>query len=433
MSVTPTPAVSALFPLADADQCVKCGLCLPHCPTYLQTGNEADSPRGRIALMQGLATGLVPLTAQLEAHLDGCLSCRACEPVCPAKVPYGRLIDAGRGLMLQHKPGRARLGKRPGYWLTHPWARRSLGILLWLYQRLGVQWLVRHSGMLGKGRLARLESLLPRVSLPLPLPAANDRQAQAALFTGCAGELADRQTLKDALRVLTRLGIATSVPGDQGCCGALHQHNGDADGAAQLARKNLQVFSGETEILCSASGCGATLMEYPELIGTDGADFSSRVRDLCAYLLENWPQTLALKPLTARVAIHTPCTQKNVVRQAQAARALLEKIPGLELVELDITGRCCGAAGSYFISQPEMADALLTPKLDSARKLAPDYIVSSNIGCSMHIAAGLRRAGLKVELLHPVSLLARQLGQPASRPALEVPAPKARPTDWQRD
>jgi glycolate oxidase iron-sulfur subunit len=264
--------------------------------------------------------------------------------------------------------------------------------------------------LLGNGRLARLDSLLPRVHLPMTLAStATESPTSASLFTGCTGELADRQTLQDALMVLAKLGIKTDVPAKQGCCGALHQHNGFPEGAAKLAQDNLQAFSGSAPIISCASGCGATLMEYPELLGNAGAAFSQRVQDLNSFLLSHWPNELTLKPLQLRVAIHNPCTMKNVVKGDSAVRKLIEKIPGLEIVVLDDKDRCCGAAGSYFITQPAMADQLLAEKLNKTRALAPDIILSSNIGCSMHLAAGLRRAGIKVELLHPVSLLARQL------------------------
>lgn len=390
---------------------MKCGLCLPHCPTYRQTGHEGDSPRGRIALMQGLATGLIPASPGTAAHLDGCLSCRACESVCPAHVPYGHLIDAGRTLLRQHrKPPALQALLRDV--LTRRWPRRILALPLWLYQRSGLQFLLRKGRLLGRGRLARLESLLPRIDLPLPLPlqAKDNHRTKVALFTGCVGELADRRTLGDTLRVLDRLGIAATVPHAQGCCGALHQHAGDVAGAQRLARQNQAAFQNTDTILSCASGCGATLLEYPTLTGSEGSAFSSRVQDVAAFLLANGAGALPLKPLKARVALHTPCTQKHAMKQARATRQLLEKIPDLEIVSLDSQDRCCGAAGSYLLTQPAMADALLAHKLDAARRLAPDYIVGGNVGCTLHLQAGLRRAGLNVPVLHPVSLLARQLG-----------------------
>jgi glycolate oxidase iron-sulfur subunit len=396
------------FPLTDADLCVKCGLCLPHCPTYRLTQHEADSPRGRIALMQGLATNLIAITPKLEQHLDGCLSCRACEPVCPAKVPYGKLIDAGRELMLQKAPQRGQALRWLAPWLVRPALRNLIGTLLWAYQRIGMQWLVRRLRLLGHGRLARLESLMPRLSFPRALTGAA-AAGNVALFTGCTGELADRKTLQAALKILRHLGIQAEIPDAQGCCGALHQHAGMTSTASALARQNIKAFDGIKPVLCAASGCSASLLDYGQLAGSDGAAFARRVQDISAFLLENWSDRIRLNPLRARVALHTACTLKNVVKQVDAARLLLQKIPQLEIVELDTRAQCCGAAGSYFIQQAEMADRLLEGKLDAAKALGPDYIVSGNIGCTLHLAAGLRRAGITVPVLHPVALLARQL------------------------
>ncbi|MGH8539733.1 MAG: (Fe-S)-binding protein, partial [Stenotrophobium sp.] len=328
-----------------------------------------------------------------------------------------------------------------GYWLTNRTARRTAGVLLWLYQRLGLQFLLRRTRLLGHGPLARLESLLPAVTLPWRLSARNpvrfdkltangkyqtetvrpepvegqsQQQSKVALFTGCTGELADRQTLEDAIHVLNRIGVSVEVPQAQGCCGALHQHAGLNAEARKLLANNLRAFDDDgMPILSPASGCGATLMEYPQIAGVEfrasTVAFAGRVQDLNAFLLAHWPANLALKPLHARVLVHTPCTLRNVMKKAGAVTSLLKKIPGVEIAELDKTGGCCGAAGSYFITQPQMADALLEKKLAAARDLAPDFIVSANIGCSLHLAAGLRRDGIKVPVLHPVSLLARQL------------------------
>ena len=319
-------------------------------------------------------------------------------------------MDAGRELLLQNQPRRADGLRQIAPWLVRPLLRNLLGLLLWAYQRCGLQWLVRHSGILGKSRLARLESLLPHLSFPRPLSAAVTTAAQVSLFTGCTGELADRETLQNALCVLNHLGISAEIPRSQGCCGALHQHAGLSAEASQLAANNLEGFGGKTKpILCAASGCTATLLEYEQLAGQRGADFSLRVQDLSAFLLANWSDQIQLNPLHARVAVHTACTMKNIVKQSGATQKLLQKVPGLELVELDATSQCCGASGSFFIQQPEMSDRLLERKLDAANKLTPDYIVSGNIGCSMHLAAGLRRSGLRVPVLHPVTLLARQL------------------------
>jgi glycolate oxidase iron-sulfur subunit len=403
------------FPLADADLCVKCGLCLPHCPTYQLNRNEGDSPRGRIALMQGLATGQVPVNVRLQAHLDGCLTCRACEAVCPANVPYGRLIDAGREALARRQPARSRLVRWLGGILTRGWLRRSLGGLLWLYQVTGLQLLVRHLHLLGSGRLARLESLLPRLSAPAgwkPVyPAAGQCRGRVALFTGCVSELAEREALSDAITLLTRLGYEVHVPATQTCCGALHQHNGLPDTARSLAARNRSAFAVDHGMIVgTSSGCTATLREYHELLPESGAAMAGRVQDICDFLAraDGW-ERLRFRPLTQCVAVHEPCTLRNVLKTPDAAYALLEKIPQIRVQALPDNTRCCGAAGSYFLTEPETADRLVAEKMAQFGQMTPDWLVSSNVGCALHLGGALRRAGHAATVLHPVSLLVRQL------------------------
>lgn len=411
--MTRTPAAQQTFPLDATDLCVKCGLCLPHCPTYTQTRHEGDSPRGRISLMQGLATGALPMSESLEAHLDGCLSCRACERVCPAKVPYGHLIDEGRALLAAKRPARTRVTRLVGALLSSDAGLRALALFLWLYRASGLQWLVRRTRILGRGRLARLESLVPGARRRRA-----DAQTDAAigggvsLFTGCVGRLLDEETLSSAELLFARMGYRADRPAGQTCCGAIRQHGGLPAAAARNVERNLQAFAGAQAVIHCASGCGATLVEYPRLAGRSAAaqDFAARLEDLSAALLKRWPQSLQLRPLRARVALHLPCTQLNVVGGSENIIALLRKIPDIELVELDGTHRCCGAAGLNFVTQPQMADALLEHKMTNAQQLLPDYIVSTNIGCSLHLAGGLRRrGGAAIEVLHPATLLARQL------------------------
>ncbi|MBA4286347.1 MAG: hypothetical protein C0434_12520 [Xanthomonadaceae bacterium] len=404
----PTPE-SRPFPLADADLCVKCGLCLPHCPTYGQSRNEADSPRGRIMLMQGLATGRIVPSSTVERHLDDCLGCRACEHVCPASVPYGALIDAGRALLAEARPTRLRRSRWTSAVLSLRPLRRMLALLLRLHAASGLQALIRRFRLLGRGSLARLESLLPA-------PRRRHHHASAAvaavrgtvaIFSGCVGDIADPALADDLAALLADCGYLARRPAAQTCCGAIDQHAGDPARAAHLAARNRAAFGDAGDpILPLATGCAATLADYPRLI--DGGDgISRRLRDPVDFLLEHGKR-LRFRATPLTVAIHEPCTQKNVIRRGDALRTLLARIPALRIVELDATGRCCGAAGTHFIAHPAEADALLQPKLDAIDALAPDLIVSANIGCALHLAGGLRRAGgLSPEVLHPVRLLAR--------------------------
>lgn len=393
-----------------ADLCVKCGLCLPHCPTYRVTQDEGDSPRGRIALMQGLAGGALAQGAALERHLDGCLTCRACEAVCPAGVPYGALIDDARVLLARHRPERHRLARTLAAVLAQATLRRLAAALLWLYQRSGLSWLLRRGGLLGHGRLARAESLLPPVHWPrLPVAAPRAGAAKVALFATCTGPLVEPETLDAAVRVLSRAGCDVAVPAGQGCCGALHQHAGSAAAARACAERNLEAFAGAEAVVGIASGCTAQLLDYARIEpGPAALAFSPKVRDVVAFVAEHpGLAPLAFEPLRARVLVHTPCTLRNVVKAPGATRALLSRIPGLTLLDMD--GGCCGAAGSAMLDQPQMADTLLQPALAQIAAARPDYVVSANVGCALHLAAGLRRVGLTVPVWHPVRLLARQL------------------------
>lgn len=394
------------FPLDLADRCVKCGLCLPHCPTYGLDNVEGESPRGRIALMQGLATGRLEPGPALVQHLDNCLGCRACEQACPAGVPYGELIDAGRALLVE-------LGARPSptrrlaaSFLRRP---RLLRGAVTLGQLPGASAVARSLG----GLPARAAELLPPDARP---PGPDDAshpgdgtRGEALLFTGCVGAAMDGRTLDDTRRVLEAAGWRVRAPRRQGCCGAIDLHAGRPGEARALALRNLEAFPGDGPIVPCASGCAALLLEYVRLASEPGARFAARIRDP-AELLADAPLALAAGHYR-RVVLHVPCTQRNATGTLPATRRLLARIPGLEVTELP--AGCCGAAGDNFLAQPAMADALLAPLLDALSGDPPDVLATSNIGCALHFAAGLRRAGLELPVLHPLSLVADALESPA--------------------
>ena len=396
----------------DADRCVLCGMCLPHCPTYGLTRSEAESPRGRIALMLALAKAELEPTPELRAHLDNCLSCRACERMCPSRVPYGRLLTHTRALLADRgeAPAPERLMNRllDGSARVQRTARSAFRV----YEKSGVQTLVRHFAPAG-GRLRRLDDLLPALppSRPLPKPAAagGEPRGRVALFTGCTGELFDLPTLKATVRLLGALGYGVDVPPAQTCCGARHRSSGRLDLAREQATANLTAFAEANAVVSIASGCGATLGEYGEWV--DGGEaLSEAVYDVSDFLARcEWPATLRFQPLDAPVAVHIPCSLRNVLRGEQVPYRLLERIPGIKLLPLAHNETCCGAAGSYMLEHPETAEALREPKITALAQSGARYLVSSNIGCALHLAAGARRAGIEVEVLHPVVLLERQL------------------------
>jgi len=389
----------------EADLCVVCGQCLPYCPTYAKTLHEADSPRGRIALIRALATGQLQPDATLQKHLDQCLGCRACEKFCPSRVPYGRLIAEGRALLGTNRTPRAAklLANRPLLRL----ATAGVGF----YQASGLQRLARGSGVLRMMGAERLEAMLPPRKAPVhwqPAPTPNNAP-RVALFRGCAADAFDQATNDAARQLLNRLGIEVIEPEAQTCCGAPSHYHGARDEAARLGERNLRAFGDRPvdAIITTASGCGAQLADYPALYPEMTPD-NWRVTDISSYLAGiDWPEDLQPQEQKLRVVVHAPCTLRNVQNEAAAPVELLQRIPGLEVIPL--AGHCCGGAGSYMVEQPEMADALRQPLLDRIAELAPDVVVTSNIGCSLHVGAGMRSAGMTAEMLHPVTLLARLL------------------------
>lgn len=428
----------------EASQCVSCGLCVPHCPSYRVILSEADSPRGRIALMSGVATGRIPMNPRFALHMDRCLTCRACEAVCPNHVRFGQLIDDAREMIAssplegENNPG-VRLSRFRRWMerelIAQPSRIHALRPLLRFYQRSGLQKWVRKSGLLGKTKLALLEAQIPFIDKPRSsswstvYPAVGEPRGEVGLFLGCVARLADATTLDATLFVLNRLGYNVHVPAAQTCCGALHQHGGDVDTAVQLERQNVQAFAGLdlSAIITTSSGCGAQLSEYSSFSGwqrttrplmtSSQAESGTaghsppRVLDISEFLsgAEGW-EDAGLQPLPYRILVHEPCTLRNVLRASAYSYTLLERIPQAQVVPLAGNDQCCGAAGTYFLDQPEISAALLEDKVTALKAEYARYLATSNVGCALHIAAGMRQAGWEIEVIHPVTLVARQMG-----------------------
>ena len=389
--------------LQEADRCVKCGLCLPHCPTYRLNLDEGDSPRGRISLIQAWV-GVDIASRASQIHLDRCLGCLACESACPSGVRYGELIDGIRALDHRSESLLRGILLKMGSGLPY---REITGKLLHLLQRSGLFGLARW----GPARVRRLYNLLPNLDAVPPLepiyPAVFNRQARVGLFTGCVARITERSALDAAIRVLNHLGVEVIVPQQQRCCGAMHLHSGDTSAAEHLADINRRAFGAQPldAVLYLASGCGAQLADYGKL----GGMLNAPCMEISRYLNTiDWPETLEISPLNRRVLVHSPCSLRHTLKGEKEPEKLLGRIPGIELTHMPDVG-CCGAAGSYLISQPSMADALRRRTLDAVWGSNPEILVTSNTGCALHMAAGLREDGLLVEVVHPIELLDRQI------------------------
>lgn len=411
--------------LAEANRCVSCGLCLPHCPTYRLTLSEADSPRGRIAMISGAASQRIPMNARFTLHIDRCLTCRACEVVCPNHVAYGRLIDEARVMMTIPPSGSTKRGvprKRSWFrsllervFVDKPERFDVVRPLMYFFQRIGLQERLQQLSIVKGTRLELLLSKLPLIHFPFHgwqeiYPAIGRERGEVALFLGCVARLIDIETNISTISVLNNLGYTVHVPNSQTCCGALYQHSGRIAEATDLIQRNKKAFADLSikAIISTASGCGAHLTEFCSLYQTD--NFPAPIVDISKFLVEQDWSEVKITALPKKVAVHDPCSMRNVLRASSYPYRLLAHIPGIELVELAGNNFCCGAAGTYFLDQPEIAEPLLSDKMMALERTEANYLATSNIGCLLHFTSGLRGQGKKLEVLHPVTLLARQIG-----------------------
>lgn len=382
-----------------ADQCVKCGLCLPHCPTYALDADETESPRGRIALAQALASGELAGDGELRAHLDHCLGCLACERVCPSQVRYGELLVATRA-MQGPRPGRPaallHALTRPGLLRTLLSAARGMRLSRWLPRGL-LSPAHRAALAIGGRRPGR------RTARWHAMPAQASPRARVALFPGCVAHAEDRAAEQASRTLLHAAGFAVeTLPA--GCCGALDRHDGDAARARRLAAR--------TQRQWSRRRVGTVLTPTPGCLGTLRAALpDAEVHDVLGFLAENG-ESLRFRALPQRVVLHQPCSQTNVARNTGAVAALLRRIPALEVRELPQPPDCCGAAGSHMLQFPERAERLRAPMLRSISEAAPQRLLSANIGCRLHLAVGLAAHNEGIVDEHPLTLLARQLETP---------------------
>ena len=407
-------------------QCIHCGMCLPTCPTYDETKLERNSPRGRIALMRRVADGQLEVTQAFGQELYFCLGCLTCETVCPAGVRYGEMFEHARADIEQagvmRNPQRDLVRGLTLRWLfRRPQALRAVGRLLRLYQASGLESLVRRLKLtaLLPSRLRALESLTPRVkrqfsdALIRPVETPADQKHRVGLLTGCVQDLVFSHVNRDTADALLANGCEVVTPRAQSCCGSIHAHNGELELARQMARRTLDAFDLDRfdAIITNAAGCGTHLKNYGHLLHDDpvyakrAAQWSAKLRDIHEWLAEigiRAPAASTPQTVTYHDACHL-CHGQKITRQP---RQVLTAIPGLKLVELPESTWCCGSAGIYNITQPEMSQKLLGRKISNIEKTGAAVVASANPGCLVQLQAGLRQVNKAWRIVHPISLLA---------------------------
>ncbi|MEM7272482.1 MAG: heterodisulfide reductase-related iron-sulfur binding cluster [Actinomycetota bacterium] len=373
----------------DLNTCVQCGLCLPHCPTYRVTGDETQSPRGRIKLMREVQDNDAPLTGDVLNAFASCVQCRGCEPACPSSVPYGHLMEQTRETL-------ADAGKMTPWWQRAAMKPLANPTLL-------------SAGTTALGVAKRLKVVPGRFGLPDDIPLRQEpleaTGTDVYLFTGCVMDTMQRHVHRAALEVLTAAGFGVTPTNELApCCGALHTHAGLTGDARDLASAMMTALTADDRpIIVDSAGCGAAMKDYGHLLGTEEATaFAARVFDLGEFLADHIDALPPVEPLPVRVAIQDPCHLRHVQRVHEATRTMLRPFVA-DLVELGDDGLCCGAGGAYSVLQPELAGQIRDRKLEAIDAAAPELVASANPGCSMHLGA----AG--VETIHPIELVHRAL------------------------
>jgi len=412
--------------------CVHCGRCTAACPTYVETGNENDSPRGRIYLMRSVTDGRLELTHEVRRHLELCLDCRACETACPSGVQYGKLIEPFRVAMEHTGDGEQKSDDWFHRWILfrlfpYPGRMRAALVPARVAQFLRLDRLAENLGLLRllPPRLRQLARMLPPAEksgpkLPHVLPAIGKRRARVALFTGCVGDAIFRHTNWATARVLQQNGCEVVVPAGQACCGAIHFHAGSSDPARAFADANVAAFDTAAfdtagvdnmdfdAVIVNVAGCGAMLKDYGHHWHDERQPardkFAKKVRDINEFLDE-----LGLVPPQGRIELtatyHDACHLAHAQKIREAPRRLLAAIPGLTLKDLPETELCCGAAGTYNLTEPEMAERLSRRKLQNILSTGASVVVTANAGCLLQIAREARAQGHRLRVVHPMDLL----------------------------
>lgn len=412
--------------------CMRCGFCLPACPTFQETGIEAESPRGRLALMKAVADGIVEADRSFEDQMNHCLGCRACEPACPADVQYGHLLEQARDAIEDHT-------RSHRWWVKHVRSiafkrifpkqgrMKLLGGAISLYQKSGLQRFARRAGMLKwlPAHLREMEQILPEASyagvvekIGIIHPAKGEKIATVGLFRGCIMDVLFTETNLHTVELLTTAGFEVVIPKEQNCCGALHAHSGERKQAQRLAMRNIEVFqqSGVDYIVTNAGGCGALLIEYDQLLSSEegwqhaAKWFAKRVIDI-SELLVRLGRIPKFSGEGVRMTYQDSCHLRNVMHTSDAPRQLMRRVEGAEYIEMKDADRCCGSAGIYNLTQPEMSGQILDRKMGHAKQTKAHVLLTSNPGCLLQMKLGIERHQLsdQMQAEHLVDFLHRQM------------------------
>ncbi|GLO67509.1 MULTISPECIES: (Fe-S)-binding protein [Oceanobacillus] len=413
----------------ELENCMRCGFCLPVCPTYIQSGyDETQSPRGRIALMKGIVDGEIEPDEDIEQTLNECLGCRACEPACPAGVNYGQLLEEARDIFNQNKQHSLpeKVIRKTVFEGLFPHQNRmeNMTSLLTFYQRSGLQKIARNIGFmkLFPDTLATMEKVLPSTPSRKEMRSQvsyyvhkSQPKATVAFFKGCLMDTMFREVNKATIELLQKVGCDIAVPDTQNCCGALHGHSGEKEKAKELAKKNIAAFEevGADYIITNAGGCGAFLHDYGHLLHDDpewserAANFASKIKDITAILIDLDFHLTPLQMPEQVVTYQDSCHLRNVQKTFDEPRLLLQSIDGLHYEEMNDAARCCGSAGIYNIVHSELSMKHLDYKMEQVKDTAATTIVTTNPGCLLQMKLGIEREGLsdKMRAVHIVELL----------------------------
>ncbi|MFE8702422.1 (Fe-S)-binding protein [Cytobacillus sp. FJAT-54145] len=403
--------------------CVHCGMCLESCPTYEQTGQEQHSPRGRVHLIKSVAEGKLTVNEHFMDPVFACLDCRACTTACPADVDVGGLIEEARGQIRQVMPLTGVKGAVSKVFLEglfpHQNRLNSLGSLLKFYQKSGMQKVVRKTGLINimPQHLVDMEAIMPEVKEPVRkkyknekvIKAKGETKQEVAMLTGCIMDVMFSEINEATINVLTRNGNDVVIPQKQTCCGALHVHAGDREMGRKLAKQNMEAFEDYEKVIVNAAGCGCMMKEYAELFPDDpemhekAEEFSKKVEDISKHLYETGYEKPKAE-LNTRITYHDACHLAHGQGVRQEPRDLLISIPGVEMVHMPNADRCCGSAGIYNITNPEMANAVLESKMENVPEDV-EMISMGNPGCMLQMAMGVKKYGKNQRIVHTVQLL----------------------------